>query len=57
MEHMVTNPEFMPNEKIRNFIPWMVKIQREDTVRWLNIGKDFHSLCFESITIFQKLKS
>ena len=46
MEQMMTIPEFMPNEKIRNFIPWVVKIQREDTVRWLNIGKEFSFFIF-----------
>ena len=33
-------------EKIRNFIPEVVKIQKGDNVKWINVSKDFHHLYF-----------
>ena len=36
----------MPYEKIRNFIPEVVKIQKGDNVKWTNVSKDFHNLYF-----------
>jgi hypothetical protein len=38
MNHSVIIPEFIPYEKIRSFIPEVVKIQKG--------GKDFHNLYF-----------
>jgi hypothetical protein len=46
MNHSVIIPEFIPYEKIRNFIPEVVKIQKGDNVRWINVSKDFHNLYF-----------
>ncbi len=46
MNHSVILPEFMPYEKIRNFIPNVVKIQKGDNVKWINVSKDFHNLYF-----------
>jgi hypothetical protein len=46
MNHSVIIPEFLPYEKIRNFIPEVVKIQKGDNVKWINVSKDFHNLYF-----------
>ena len=46
MNHSVIIPEFIPNEKIRSFIPEVVKIQKGDSVKWINVSKDFHNLYF-----------
>ena len=46
MNHSVIIPEFIPYEKIRNFIPEVVKIQKGDNVKWINISKNFHHLYF-----------
>jgi hypothetical protein len=46
MNHSVIIPEFIPYEKIRSFIPEVVKIQKGDNVKWINVSKDFHHLYF-----------
>ena len=46
MNHSVIIPEFIPYEKIRNFISEVVKIQKGDNVKWINVSKDFHHLYF-----------
>jgi hypothetical protein len=46
MNHTVLIPEFIPYEKIRSFIPEVVKIQKGDNVKWKNVGKDFYDLYF-----------
>ena len=46
MNHSVIIPEFTPYEKIRNFIPEVVKIQKGDNVKWINVSKDFHIYIF-----------
>ena len=46
MNHSVIIPEFTPYEKIRSFIPEIVKIQKGDSVKWINVSKDFHNLYF-----------
>jgi Copper binding proteins, plastocyanin/azurin family len=46
MNHSVIIPEFIPYEKIRSFIPEVVKIQKGDNVKWINASKDFHNLYF-----------
>ncbi len=46
MIHSVIIPEFIPNEKIRSFIPEVVKIQKGDSVKWINVSKVFHNLYF-----------
>ena len=35
MNHSVIIPEFIPHEKIRSFIPEVVKIQNGDNVKWI----------------------
>ena len=35
MNHSVIIPEFISYEKIRSFIPEVVKIQKGDNVKWL----------------------
>ena len=46
MNHSVIIPEFIPYEKIRSFIPEVVKIQKGDNVKWINVSRDFHNLYF-----------
>ena len=46
MNHSVIIPEFISYEKIRSFIPEVVKIQKGDNVRWINLSKNFHNLFF-----------
>jgi copper binding plastocyanin/azurin family protein len=46
MNHSVIIPEFIRYEKIRSFIPEVVKIQKGDNVKWINVSKDFHNLYF-----------
>lgn len=46
MNHSVIIPEFISYEKIRSFIPEVVKIQKGDNVKWLNVSKNFHNLYF-----------
>ncbi len=46
MIHSVIIPEFIPNEKIRSFIPEVVKIQKGESVKWINVSKVFHNLYF-----------
>ena len=46
MNHLVIIPEFIPYEKIRNFIPEVIKIQKGDNVKWINVSDDFHNLYF-----------
>ena len=46
MNHSVIIPEFIPYEKIRHFIPEVVKIQKGDNVKCINVSKDFHNLYF-----------
>lgn len=46
MNHSVIIPKFIPYEKIRKFIPEVVKIQKGDNIKWINVSKDFHNLYF-----------
>jgi copper binding plastocyanin/azurin family protein len=46
MIHSVIIPEFIQYEKTRNFIPEVVKIQKGDNVKWINVSRDFHNLYF-----------
>jgi len=46
MIHSVIIPEFIPHEKIRSFIPEVIKIQNGDSVKWINVSKVFHNLYF-----------
>jgi len=46
MKKQVIIPEFQPTEPIRNYIPQTVKIQKGDTIRWINTGSKPHDLYF-----------
>ena len=46
MNHSVIIPKFIQHEKIRSFIPEVVKIQKGDNVKWINVSDDFHNLYF-----------
>jgi len=49
MKKQVIIPQFQPNESIRNYIPQNVKIQKGDTIRWINTDKESHHLYFIKI--------
>jgi hypothetical protein len=49
MKHQVIIPVFLTNESNRNFIPQTLKIQKRDTVTWINTDKDSHHLFFVKI--------
>jgi len=49
MKHQVIIPVFLSNESIRNFIPQTLKIQKGDTITWINTDKDSHHLFFIKI--------
>ena len=49
MKHRVFIPQFLRNEFIRNYIPHTVKIQRGDTIRWINTDSESHHLFFIKI--------
>jgi hypothetical protein len=46
MKHQVIIPQFLRNESIRNYIPQTVKIQKGDTITWINTDNESHHLCF-----------
>ena len=49
MKHQVIIPQFLRNESIRNYIPQTVKIQKGDTIRWINTDNESHHLYFIKI--------
>ena len=49
MKHQVIIPVFLCNESIRNFIPQTLKIQKGDTVTWINTDNESHHLFFIKI--------
>ena len=49
MKHQVIIPQFLLNESIRNYIPQTVKIQKGDTITWINTDSESHHLCFIKI--------
>jgi hypothetical protein len=49
MKHQVSIPQFLRNEFIRNYIPHVVKIQKGDTIRWINTDSESHRLFFIKI--------
>ncbi len=49
MKHQVFIPQFLRNEFIRNYIPHAVKIQKGDTIRWINTDSEPHRLFFIKI--------
>ena len=46
MKHQVIIPQFLRNESIRNYIPQTLKIQKGDTVTWINTDNESHHLFF-----------
>ena len=49
MKHQVFIPQFLRNEFIRNYIPHAVKIQKGDTIKWINTDSESHRLFFIKI--------
>jgi hypothetical protein len=49
MKHQVIIPQFLRNESIRNYIPQTLKIQKGDTVTWINTDNESHHLFFIKI--------
>jgi len=49
MKHQVIIPQFLHNESIRNYIPQNVKIQKRDTITWINTDNESHHLYFIKI--------
>ena len=49
MRHQVIIPQFLRNESIRNYIPPTVKIQKGDTITWINTNNESHHLYFIKI--------
>ena len=49
MRHQVIIPQFLRNESIRNYIPQTVKIQKGDTITWINTDNESHYLYFIKI--------
>ena len=46
MKHQIIIPQFLRNESIRNYIPQTLKIQKGDTVTWINTDNESHHLFF-----------
>jgi len=49
MRHQVIIPQFLRNESIRNYIPPALKIQKGDTITWINTDNEAHHLHFIKI--------
>jgi plastocyanin len=49
MKKQVIIPQFQPNEHIRNYIPHNIKIQKGDTIRWINTDSEPRNLYFMKI--------
>jgi hypothetical protein len=49
MKHQIIIPQFLRNESIRNYIPQTAKIQKGDTITWINTDKESHHLYFIKI--------
>lgn len=49
MRHQVIIPQFLRNEPVKNYIPQTVKIQKGDTITWINTDKESHHLHFIKI--------
>ncbi|HEY7228322.1 MAG TPA: plastocyanin/azurin family copper-binding protein [Nitrososphaeraceae archaeon] len=49
MKHQVIIPQFLRNESIRNYIPQALKIQKGDTITWINTDNESHHLYFIKI--------
>jgi plastocyanin len=49
MKHQIIIPQFLRNESTRNYIPQTAKIQKGDTITWINTDKESHHLYFIKI--------
>lgn len=49
MKHQVIIPRFLHNESFRNYIPQTAKIQKGDTVTFINTDNESHHLYFIKI--------
>ena len=49
MKYQVILPQFLSNESSRKYIPQTVKIQKGDTIRWINTDSEPHHLFFIKI--------
>ena len=49
MKHQVIIPQWLSIESIRNYIPETVKIQKGDTIAWINTDNESHHLNFIKI--------
>lgn len=49
MRHQVIIPQFQRNESVKNYIPQNVKIQKGDTITWINTDNESHHLHFIKI--------
>jgi hypothetical protein len=49
MKHQVIIPQFLRNESIRNYIPQTLKIQKGDTITWINTDNKSHDLYFVKV--------
>jgi hypothetical protein len=49
MKHQVIIPQFLRDESIRNYIPQTLKIQKGDTITWINTDSESHDLYFIKI--------
>ena len=49
MNHQVIIPQFLRNESFRNYIPQTVKIQKGDTITFINTDNKPHHLQFIKI--------
>jgi hypothetical protein len=49
MRHQVIIPQFLRNESLRNYIPQTAKIQKGDTITWINTDNESHHLYFIKI--------
>jgi hypothetical protein len=49
MRHQIIIPQFLRNESLRNYIPQTVKIQKGDTITWINTDNEYHHLYFIKI--------
>ncbi|HZH38488.1 MAG TPA: hypothetical protein VEX17_00295, partial [Bacillales bacterium] len=46
MRHQVIIPQFQRNESVKNYMPQTVKIQKGDTITWINTDDEPHHLYF-----------
>jgi plastocyanin len=49
MKHQVIIPQFLRNETTRKYIPQTLKIQKGDTITWINTDNESHHICFIKI--------